>query len=64
MTVIKNFNQMEQQWNWYNQKLREIDDTLYTQKEQFKMGFSTMHANDISEMTDMLDQQISTATII
>ena len=29
---------MASNWSWYNEQLREVDDNLYSQKEQFKMG--------------------------
>lgn len=65
MAVIKNFNAIPNQWKWYNQKLHEINEILYIQKEQFKMGLltkSTALRNDINEMIDKIDQQIPTAS--
>ena len=37
-TIRKNFEMMASNWSWYNEQLREVDDNLYSQKEQFKMG--------------------------
>jgi hypothetical protein len=40
-TVRSNFTLMPKNWNVYLTKLRETDDNLYNQKEQFKVGLLT-----------------------
>lgn len=37
-TIKKNYDMMPKNWLKYCEQLREIDDNLYSQKEQFKMG--------------------------
>lgn len=40
-TVRSNYTLMPKNWNVYLTRLRETDDNLYNQKEQFKVGLLT-----------------------
>lgn len=40
---------MPKNWNLYLQRLREVDDNLYNQKEQFKVGLITSESKTKKE---------------
>lgn len=56
---------MPTNWAWYNEQLREVDDNLYNQKEQFKMGLmssATKLKAEIEEMDEKMDEEISSSS--
>lgn len=56
---------MPSNWAWYNEQLREVDDNLYSQKEQFKMGLMTSTTKlktEIEEMAEKIDEEFSSSS--
>lgn len=51
-TIKRNFEMMPTNWAWYKEQLREVDDNLYSQKEQFKMGLITSATKVKTETED------------
>lgn len=49
---------MPTNWIWYNEQLREIDDNLYNQKEQFKMGLLTSPTKQKTEVQQELPEKV------
>lgn len=62
LTIQKNFRTMPTNWSWYNEQLRDVDDNLYSQKEQFKMGSMRSSVQPVEESTDNLDDAVSTSS--
>lgn len=57
-TIKKNFDMMPTNWIWYNEQLREIDDNMYNQKEQFKMGLLTSPTKQKTEVQQELPEKV------
>lgn len=59
LTIRKNFEAMPSDWSWYQTMLRDVDDNLFSQKEQFKMGLMTSIKKlqvDVDEVDEKLDE--------
>lgn len=55
---------MPTNWAWYNEQLREVDDNLHSQKEQFKMGLMTSTTKsdiktEIDELVEQIEEELS-----
>lgn len=47
MSIKNNFEALQKNWSWYNEQLRDIDESLYSQKEQFKMGLMAPRKSNV-----------------
>jgi hypothetical protein len=65
-TIRKNYELMPKNWTRYLEQLREVDDNLYNQKEQFKMGLlsSAPSSKRETQADDMekTDEEVSSAS--
>lgn len=63
-TLVRNlFLDMKRHWSWYCEKLKEIDELLFNQKEQFKMGLlkeTKSLTTDVIEMVESLPDECPT----
>lgn len=48
---------MPADWEWYQGMLRDVDDNLFSQKEQFKMGLMTS-IKKVQIETDEVDEKL------
>jgi 4-hydroxy-3-methylbut-2-enyl diphosphate reductase IspH len=56
---------MPANWNRYCEQLRDVDDSLYQQKEKFKMGLLTSTTKikpEVQEIADKLEDEISSSS--
>lgn len=50
MSIKNNFEALQKNWAWYNEQLRDIDESLYSQKEQFKMGLMAPRNSNVEAL--------------
>lgn len=50
MSIKNNFEALQKNWSWYNEQLRDIDESLYSQKEQFKMGLMAPRKSNVEAL--------------
>ena len=63
-TLIRNlYTDMKKQWQWFAIQLKEIDELLFNQKEQFKMGLlkdTKTLKTDVDDLIESLPEEMPT----